>query len=180
MYQPEMMIKDCRWRSLPSFLFSVASLVSSPSLFIRVSLPPPALFLSVQLQSSQLWSPFLSPVCWNAIQLFNHSPETNQHLFGGQPRPSHCRPAANTPAAASLTPCFPDEMQARQASNSVSQQENCVFARRQYRWACFQIVFLRFCICDLQVVTCDWYCLRIWSQSLIAVSVLYTPGGTSS
>lgn len=29
----------------------------------------------------------LSPVCWNAIQLFNHGSETNQHLFGGRPRP---------------------------------------------------------------------------------------------
>lgn len=53
--------------------------------------------------------PLLSPVCWNGVQLFNHSSETNQHLFGGRPGPGHCRPAANTPPAANLTPCRPDE-----------------------------------------------------------------------
>lgn len=37
-----MVIKDRRSRSLPSFVFSTASLASSLLLFICVSLPPPA------------------------------------------------------------------------------------------------------------------------------------------
>jgi len=60
----------------------------SPSLSVSMSL---SLSLSLSLLcclcSCNPHAPPPPLVCWTAIQLFNHSPETNQHLFGGRPRP---------------------------------------------------------------------------------------------
>lgn len=82
--------------------------LSVPLFFFYLYLPVLALCLCSCYPHSANPPP-LSPVCWNGIQLFNHSSETNQHLFGDRPRPGRCRPAANTPPAANLTPCRPDQ-----------------------------------------------------------------------
>lgn len=142
-----MVIKDGRSRSLLSFVFSAASLASSLFLFICLSPSSRSLFCLCSCNPHSSNPPLLSPVCWNAVQLFNHSPETNQHLFGGRPRPGHCRPAANTQAAASLTPHSPDQTQMLATpATQLSRRENCMFARRQQRGP-HPATFLRFSVC---------------------------------
>lgn len=101
---------DQRWDVMPLNILCIQHCIigfQSLSFYLSPSLPP-FLFCLCSCNPHSSNPPLLSPVCWNAVQLFNHSPETNQHLFGGQPRPSHCRLAVNTPAVASLTPHCPD------------------------------------------------------------------------
>lgn len=141
-----MVIKDGRSCSSISFVFSTASFASS--LFLFICLPPSShsLFCLCSCSPHSSNPPLLSPVCWNAVQLFNHSPETNQHLFGGRPRSSHCRLAVNTPATASLTPHCPDQSQiSPRHQYSSTTEKNCMFTHRQYKYVLS--MFLRFGVC---------------------------------
>lgn len=115
-----MVIKDWRSRSLPSFLFSAASLASSLSLFICESFSP--LLLSFCLCSCNPHSsnPLLSPLCAGTPSnyLTTALKQTNICLEAGPDPVGRCLPAVNTPATASLTPRCPAQTQARHATQS--------------------------------------------------------------
>lgn len=134
-----MVIKDGRSHSLPSFVCSAASLAFSSFFYLSPSLLPLSVCAAAILAA--LIPPLLSPVCWNAVQLFNHSSETNQHLFGGRPRPGRCRPAANTPAAANLTPGCPDETRSPACQRHTSAGERIACSRTDSEGSSIQVLF---------------------------------------